>query len=236
MTIKSVVVCSVLISILPLACQAQGFHTDDQSDWWSLLNEYFSWPEIKPKNIGLDDSNFQIAGIRLSETQFDQAAAKLGKAQQVQRGDASSGRQQVCYQSETSLKKTYLIFEFGETEETFYLFTGGPRWENNYLCVKSKLVTADLGSASGLKLGIGRTELQTILGPPDAVSGDQAIYHRQFKQKTTAQEFERMRKEYPSEMNDAEAHKHFDFFSVSEDIVARFTNGRLSYLAVSKAN
>ena len=70
-------------------------------------------------------SNFQILGLNLDDDIFSEAAAKLGKAPVVERGDASTGRSQVCYISPEERGTVHLVFEKGEVNEVFYLFVGG---------------------------------------------------------------------------------------------------------------
>jgi hypothetical protein len=77
----------------------------------------------------------------------------LGKATVVERGDASTGRSQICYSSLGKQSKTYLMFEKGEVNDSFYLFKGGPDWKGSKLCTASNLVTTNLSTASGLRLG-----------------------------------------------------------------------------------
>lgn len=225
----------LLLCALPsLLTQAQSTRLNDHSDWWSILNEDSRGPNVKRNSKPIDDANFQIAGVAISDKQFGQAATKLGKAKEVERGDASTGRHQVCYQSAAGFEKVHLIFEFGEVEGTFYLFAGGQDWKGSELCVKSRTVSTSLGTSSGVKLGLGRPDVEAILGPPDVVKNDRIFYSREVRRRTTPEEFEEMRKDYPAKLTDEEAHKKFDFYDVDEYIEAWFVNSKLTYLAVSR--
>jgi len=224
----------LICALLSPASRAQSTRLNDHSDWWSILNEESHGPEVKRNSKPIDDANFQIAGVAIGERQFEQLGAKLGKAKEVERGDASTGRHQVCYQSVEATEKVHLIFEFGEVEGTFYLFSGGQNWRGNELCVKSKAVSTGLSTSSGLKLGLGRPEVEAILGPPDAVKSDRVFYSREVRHKATRSEFEEQRKEYPEKLTDDEAHRKFAFFDVGAFIEARFVNSKLNYLAVSR--
>jgi hypothetical protein len=227
---------TLLISILLVAgCHAQATRVNDNSDWWSILKEDPHGPQIKPNDRPLDERSFQILGVSLSEKQFEQAEAKLGKAAEIGRGDAATGRHQVCYKSAQGLDTIYLIFEFGEVEETFYLFVGGPTWNGSDLCVKSSFITKRVGTASGLKLGITRAQAEAILGSPDHVDGDRLFYSREMQKKTSPTEFDQMRKEYPEKLSDKEAHEKFDYYDVIMYVEAGFGNSKLDYLAVSRA-
>ena len=227
---------TLLMSVLLVGvCHAQGTRVNDNSDWWSILKEDPHGPQIKPNNKPLNEGSFRILGVTLSEKQFEVAAARLGKAGEVGRGDAATGRHQVCYESAPEVDKIYLIFEFGEVEETFYLFADGPKWNGSDLCVKSSLITKRVATASGLKLGLTRRQVEAILGPPDHVDNDRLFYSREIQKKTSPAEFDRTRKEYPEKLSDKEAHEKFDYFDMTMYVEAHFGNSKLDYLAVSRA-
>ena len=216
-------VCSFLALIIPfISCQAQVTVTRDKSDWWSILNENFSWPTIDVNTQPLKETNFQIAGVNIEDMDLDEVAAKFGKAAELDRGDASTFRRQRCYLSERGPVRTYLIFETGEVEETFYLFSGGADWVGSDSCVESGIVTSNLATTSGLKLGITRRELTAILGRPSRVVSDRTFYVRQFKQKTTPQELERLRKETSTKTSDAKFHEEYDFLTFTSPSLRDF--------------
>lgn len=219
-----------------MAAGGQTVRLKDHSDWWSILNENFRAPDIKAQNKDIDGGHFQVAGVTMGTDQLKDLEFKLGKAKFVERGDASNGREQVCYVSADDQMKMHLIFEFGEVESTFYLFTGGSGWRGSGLCAKSKQVSTGLGTASGLKLGITRDQLEASLGRPDVIVGDRLIYSRKVDKRNTPEEFETLRKEYPDKLNDKAAHERFDFQTVVMYIEARFANSKLNYLAVSRTS
>jgi len=235
MSPRSLIATLLFVLTLPFAvANAQSTRLEDDSDWWSILRKDDS-REVKPKKELLSDSNFQIAGVSLSERQFQRLAAKLGKATEVERGDAAIGRHQICYESAKDGEKIHLIFEFGEVEETFYLFSGGEEWKGSELCARSRLVTANLDTPSGLRLGLTKAQVEAILGAPDFMAGERMVYFREVRKKTTPKEFEQMRKDYPRVLSDKEAHEWFDFFDVDMYIVTTFKNSKLNYLAVSRS-
>jgi hypothetical protein len=130
-------------------------------------------------------------------------------------------------------QEIYLIFEFGEVESTFYLFTDGPDWNGSDRCVSSPTISASLSTAAGLRLGMPRSQLEAILGKPDAVLDGRLVYSRELNERTTPKEFEKLRKEYPQQLSDKAAHEKFDVQTVEIYIEARFANSKLAYLAVS---
>src|SRR6267378_237574 len=203
---------AILLMMLVLGLAGQALRIDDKSDWWSLLNENTPEPNLKARTKVLADTNFTILGLAAG-TQFDEIAAKLGKAQSVQRGDASSGREQVCYASANSTETVHVIFEFGELTSVFYLFTGGKDWKGSDLCHKSKQISRTVSTSSGLRLGLTRAQIEAILGKADFATNDKLIWNRQVEKRTTAEEFARMRREYPEPLSDKVAHEKFDSYT-----------------------
>jgi hypothetical protein len=213
---------------------SQTLRLEDRSDWWSLNNEKEPGLNVELLEKRFDTNNFKILGLSLEKLDFDQVAAKLGKATVVQRGDASYSRSQACYVSGLGSDGIHLIFEGGEGESsTIYIFRGGPDWKGSDLCVRSNRVSANLTTGTGLRLGLSRPQVETILGKPDFAAGDRVAYCREFQKKVTAKEFERSRQEYPAPLSDKLAHEKFDFVPVTIQIEARFKNLELNYLFVS---
>src|SRR5215472_11725588 len=115
---------------------------NDNSDWWSLLRTDKTERQTTVQSREPLASNLRVLGIDLGEDLLSRAAGKLGRAQTAERGDASSGRAQVCYASpQRRSRPIHLVFESGEVTDSFYFFAGGPDWEGSDLCVKSRLVS-----------------------------------------------------------------------------------------------
>ena len=116
----------------------------DSSDWWSYLRQeelpiQRSRQPVKFQSKKPAETNFQVASIALDEAwNFSEVLSKFGKATEVERGDAASGRNQICYQSSTG--KVHLIFELGEVDSIVYLFENGPKWNGSELCATSTSV------------------------------------------------------------------------------------------------
>ena len=223
----------IFASICTIA-SGRSVRLNDGSDWWSINSEHYRALTLQPSEKQFDTKNFEIIGLSLNTLDFAAVETKLGKAPVVERGDASFGRQQICYVSKVGSENLHLIFEFGEGQEsTFYLFRGGANWNGSNLCAKSSKVTAHLVTATGLRLGLSRTDVENILGKPDFVDGDRIVYLRQFNRKATPKEFERSRREYPERLSDERAHQKFGEVLLPMQLEARFKNDQLYYLCVS---
>jgi len=90
-----------------------------------------------------------------------------------------------------------------------------------------------LKTKSGLGLGISTTDVVKILGNADISSPDRLVYEREIEQQTPNDKLTELRKEH-SEMSEKDFHDNYDSYELELYIEARFTNGKLSYLAVSK--
>jgi hypothetical protein len=211
---------------------AQSVRLNNSEDWWSISGNDPRRPKVKSGKDELPKSNFTVAGVALGDGGFEAITAKLGSATVVERGDGASGRSQICYASAKD-SSVFLAFEFGEDESLFYLFRGAHPWSGRKYCAPSKLVSNELSTASGLKLGLTRKEVEAILGQPDASTENELVYSRGFEKRSTPKEFETFRKEYPDQLSDEEAHKRFDFYPVEQYVFARFSQSKLDYLAVS---
>jgi hypothetical protein len=206
---------------------------NDNSDWWSTSRSPDSDESIKPQERELARPNFQVLGVNLGETMFSRAAAKLGKAATIERGDASTGRRQVCYSSPGIQDKVHLIFERGEVEYTFYLFSGGPNWEGSDRCVNSKAISTSLVTASGLRLGLTPAQVIAILGKPTKQRENELVYSFSIRKKTSPQDLKEARERNP-EMSEKDFQENFGHYDLGTGIDAKFVASKLTYLAVSK--
>jgi len=209
-------------------------HYPDDSDWWSGLNPKNAEPEVTIQERELASANFRVLGIGLSEKMFDQASSKLGKTKLVQRGDASAGREQACYVSSAGSENVFLIFEQGEVDFTFYLFSDPRGWKGMDRCTPSTLISRALATASGLHLGQSPAEVIRILGKPSRRTKDELVYSLHAKKKKSAEDLRMARKNNPN-MSDADFHSNFDFYDLGVGIDVKFSGGQLTFLAISKS-
>ncbi len=233
--LKLLIVASLIFPFL-LSAQDPGptVRLADRSDWWSILNENFYWPIDKPENGELSADNFDIAGVKLAhDPSFRSITRKFGRAIAAARGDARTGRQQICYVSDRT-PRVHLIFEEGELNLGFYLFEEGQSWNGQALCSESSQVTPALCTKSGLSLGISQADVERVLGKPDLVRENRLVYQREVEKRTLDNKLTELRTEHP-EMSEKDFHDNYGSYEVELYIEVRFTEGRLTYLAVSNA-
>lgn len=234
MRVLSALLLSFLISASVLAQDTSNtVRLGDRSDWWSVLNENFEWPNNKAKGDELGAANFEIAGVNLeAETPFRNLRERFGWAVSAIRSKGNNGREQFCYVFGQS-PSDRLVFEHGESNESFYLFTGGQPWNGQALCAGSTQLTSALHTKSGLGLGISPTEVEQILGKPDFSSPNRFVYYRDIEKHTPDDKLAQLRTEH-SDLADKDFHDNYDSYDLELYIEARFTDGKLTYLAVSK--
>jgi len=229
-----VTVAALLPRATLIAQSGPTVYTSDNSDWWS----YTRIPDGDDAAVMQDrepsGSNFQILGIKLGYGMLDVAASSLGKTSIVHRGDAATARSQACYSSKEPRGEIYLVLEEGEVNSALYMFSGGPHWKGSDLCTQTNLVAKDLSTASGLHLGQTIAQVKDVLGMPSILASNKLIYSLSVQKKTSAADFEKAKRSYP-ELNQDQLHSNYDFYTLFVHIEARFLNGYLAYLAISKS-
>lgn len=243
-SIASFAVSVALFAVVSASAHAQNYpsgYIKGNSDWWSILNESFRTPVRSPENRSFASSNLEIAGqsfhegdfFDLGNNPFGRITASLGKTRITERGDASTGRAQICYTSKSRPGTTYLIFETGETDLTFYLFSQGASWKGSDRCARSPFVSRSLTTGSGLRLGMTASQVEAILGKPTASIQGRLIYWGTTHRKTSQSVLNRLRKQNPK-MSSAEFQKDFSQYDLTIYIEARFSAGKMTYLVVSE--
>lgn len=210
----------------------------DSSDWWS----YTRREELPPREPSQPttfqsrepaETNFQIGGVTFGERwDFSTIRSKFGEATEVERGDAASGRNQICYKSSSG--SVHLIFEAGEVDSVLYLFEDGPKWSGSEFCARSTAIPTNISTASGLRLGLEAQQVESILGHPNIATPYRLVYYFEYRKKTSPETLARLRKSY-RDMSDAEFHQNFEFADGEAYVEARFSSGKLNYLAISKS-
>jgi hypothetical protein len=255
------------VSSQPAAPLSDDLH--DNSDWFSGLRPSGSDGELAGEADALPvqereipPTNFGILGVDLSSPHmFKSIEKRFGAIHEVQRGDASSGRRQACYVTTSGEPKVHLIFEQGEVDSSVYLFSGGPDWYGSDRCIPSKLVSEELRTASGLRLGLAPAQLIAIFGKPSRCqipapfttsidptlkntpypcghrpvtnSPETELLYSFHKTRTlTTQERTEFLRNNPT-LTPQDVDERWGTYDWSVGIDARFTHGRLTFLAVS---
>lgn len=225
--------CLALFFTLALTSQEKSTRIDDDSDWWSIIRQNDDAPRIEPRQEDTPSSAFRVLNVTIGDDEIPQVINKLGQTTIVHRGDASTGREQVCYVSATT-QNVYLAFESGEVQYAFYLFSDGPDWNGRDACLSSKRVSSALTTSLGLHLGQNPSEIEAVLGAPTVRQKDRFIYFRSARKKTPPKQLLELRK-YHSDLSSRKFLEYYEYFDLTVHIEIEFANSKMTYLAVSKS-
>jgi hypothetical protein len=205
---------------------------DDNSDWWSITKSNDLQANLdKLQNREIADENFVILGVDIRKGALSQADARLGEAAIVSRSNASAGRGQKCY---TSKDKVFLIFEEGEANSVFYLFSDFTPWNGVKLCSRSATLSRTAATASGLQLGQTEQDVIKILGEPTIRRSNEFQYMLQFKKPTPPEKLDQLRNQNAG-LGDKEFQDKFGSYEVTVFIRAKFSHSKMGYLAISES-
>lgn len=206
----------------------------DASDWWSLTRSQNETEAREVQHREIADANFQIAGVDLHDVTFAKVYGKLGKTPSVQRGDASTWREQACYMSPAPRRPMYLIFEHGEVNASFYLFSETIPWNGSSRCTQSEKISESVGTVSGLHLGQSPEQVVGILGQPSERRQNELVYVVESKRKTDPDALARARKQHP-ELSEEQFREDYATYDLTVLIRVRFARHKMVYLGVSTA-
>jgi hypothetical protein len=84
-----------------------------------------------------------------------------------------------------------------------------------------------------LGLGISPSDVEKILGKADVANATRLVYQREVDRRTPDDKLADLRKEH-ADMAEKDFHDNYDSYQLELYIETRFTDGKLTYLAVSK--
>jgi len=224
----------LLFAAHSIGMSGQATSANDDSDWWSILRSPEEPIGGKFQQREIANANFRITGVFLRDYSLEAIERVMGVAPTTGRGDASTGREQACYVSSDAAHPTYLIFEQGEVNAAFYLFSETTPWNGRNLCVSSKRVSTNVRTNSGLHLAQTPEEVVKILGEPSERRGDALYYLLHVEKKTPPDQFARVRAQHP-ELSEKQLHDDYDRYDLTVFICAKFRRSSMVYLAVSVA-
>lgn len=225
----------IVVGMAPARIQSQTpsvVPVSDKSDWWSITASE-SEENIEPVlHREISDKNYQIAGINLHEMELTMVYEKIGDAHPIQRGDASTWREQACYKSRSSERPVYLVFEHGEVNTSFYLFNESTPWNGSSSCAQTEKVSVATATASGLRLGMTPEQVIGVLGQPSVRKQNELVYAVEVKRQTAPDALARARQQHP-ELTEEQFRQDYATYDLTVLIRAKFSRAKLVYLGVS---
>jgi hypothetical protein len=144
----------------------------------------------------IDSRSLEVLGFTLGQNEAADVEAKLGKARTSHAPDHDMTQR--CYQSK-GVDHTAVVFEdWSGTLSGFRIYRAD---ESDRHCTLTPFVTAELSTASGLKLGLNREKVLQILGKPTNALRNRLLYKRESQRPMTAEEVARFKRAYPGENN-----------------------------------
>jgi hypothetical protein len=204
----------------------------DNSDWWSVYSAPDEDQSAIPQHRTVSAANFSVLGVKLDEHMFEHADAKLGRATRVQRGDASTGRTQICYASVGEPVATYLIFEQGEIDFSLYLFKAGKPWNGAEFCIRTPRVGERVATATGIHPGVDQATLRKILGRPSSQAPSEIRFDLSALKPNSKDDLANARRANPHS-SESDPQKDDGSVNVGQSFDARFTEGKLTYFSAS---
>ena len=152
--------------------------------------------KIRVQHRHIVGENLLIAGVNLALKGdfFANVFNLLGKFTTVASGDASTGLEEACYQSSAGDDPTLLIFGEGEVDRSFILTSDHSTWKWKIPCKRSRKISINVATSSGLHLGQTQDQVIAILGLPtwrsrNNMNGRDVLkYELEAKRKMNAQE------------------------------------------------
>jgi len=152
--------------------------------------------ENGPKRVQLKDTDISILGLAVGKSSLEDVQSKLGHASVVRVSKEEESDVSICYVSPTD--GTVLAFYSGamggwKDLTWFALWSREAAFPQAAQCTPSKLVSRSLSTASGLKLDMSRTEMETLAGKPTKSGITAMKYDYLCRRKITDEEIKRFK-------------------------------------------
>lgn len=177
----------------------------------------------------IDDSHFKILGFTVGEyTTLGDIQAKMGKAKMFY--DEDGAYDYLCYISKSD--KTIIVFGFQDNLlNKFMLASSEADFEECDQCTESSLVSKEVSTESGIKLGISKEQVISLLGEPPFQTPNKLSYHKYWQIKMTDAEIDRMCQLFPQHADYTRKNPYWDTVG---KINAIFSHNKLLSIELSK--
>lgn len=136
----------------------------------------------------MDEAHLTLLGFTLGKHTVQNVEGLLGKPKEYVGVDQHG--KDVCYVSESKGDNTRVIFGtgmMGDWEDllNFQLIAGHVNFKESKKCKRSPLVSKNVATASGLKLGMSQELVKTILGSPTKENKERLLFEYDTHKQTT---------------------------------------------------
>jgi hypothetical protein len=192
----------------------------------------FATPEDRARGEEVSKAHITVLGLTIGRDTLKDAAERLGPAKVFQSGPAGAASFRICYTSTDERDSTKVVFEAGPQSlrreiTSIRIIRGDVVYRDAARCAKSPLVSSDAGTLSGLRLGMTRQALKARLGEPTEESKKTLEYEFHTRRRLSKAEVRRLAPTWPYV-------RKYPYFDVYSSVVARFHEGRLVRLVLSR--
>src|ERR1700730_2196148 len=189
-------------------------------------------PDCSQQGVGklqLTKEDTTILGLTIGNSSMKDVEAKLGQAHVLPLHGSASASHTICFVSPTD--GTVLTFGtngmggFVDLVE-FAIWSPEAKFPNVSACSHSKLVSRDLSTTSGIKLGLSVKQLSNIVGKRAATQRAEVHYQLWCRQRMTPDEIKRFD---PTNNSDVSERPYFD---VGSFVDAHFASVGASQIAI----
>lgn len=151
--------------------------------------------------------HLKMMGFTLGKSTLADVQATLGKSVAKKCSREEEASKEVCYVA-TGKDKTKVVFEAGfsgswKELDGYKVIAGSLERPCYRQCPRASQVTSDVQTKGGLKLGLTREQLITLLGPPKQTRGNKLSFQWQSRQAMTKEQQEAESKTFKAPVKDA---------------------------------
>ena len=187
--------------------------------------------KVRQEDIGIE--HVTVYGIRVGVDRMQRVYDRLGRINAFGFNVSGKGMNAICYVSGDHADATRLLFVFkkrGARRRTLsHIRIAAGDVKQDYLrwCMLSRIVSKDVATESGLKLGMTPAEVKSILGDPTDESTGFLGYEFHLQRKLTEREIRELEFTRPFV-------RKYPYHDTSSSIEARFSDGVLKRLDIMK--
>lgn len=193
-------------------------------------------PELDPV---ANEEHFTLLGFVVWTDTLEMVRSRLGNAEiLVGEGHEPS---EVCYVSseqDDGTTVTFLAgFMGGQKTLTSFILSGTNAATSGLAnkkavkrqCLSSPMVSKEIGTPSGLRLGLRSSQVKELLGEPTRVDKNLLIYHLKTRMRTTEDDIAWMAQVFPEE----QIRKDYPYYDVSRFIEVEIADGEVEQVSVT---
>jgi len=193
-------------------------------------------PELNPI---ANEEHFNLLGFVVWTDTLEMVRSRLGNAEiLVGEGHEPS---EVCYVSSAQNDGTTVTFLAGfmggQKTLTSFILSGTKATRTGLAnkkavkrqCLPSPMVSKDIGTPSGLTLGLRSSQLKALLGEPTRVDKNLLTYHLKTRMRTTEDDIAWMAQVFPEE----QIRKYYPYYHVSRFIEMEIADGEVEQVSVT---